>query len=87
MSELISQVNTKSPEYQANYSHNKALADQLHERQQHAAQERPSRTIDRHRGRGKLLVRERIDAILDEGSPFLELVSAGSVGDAQKRSA
>ncbi|EFJ51940.1 hypothetical protein VOLCADRAFT_108896 [Volvox carteri f. nagariensis] len=29
--------------------------------------------IHRHRSRGKLLPRERIDAILDEGSPFLEL--------------
>ena len=27
----------------------------------------------RHRARGKLLPRERIDALLDEGSPFLEL--------------
>ncbi len=73
MSELISQVNTKSAEYQTNFAHNKALAEQLHERQQQAAEERPSRTIDRHRGRNKLLVRERIDALLDSGSPFLEL--------------
>ena len=29
--------------------------------------------IARHRTRGKLLVRERIDALLDPGSPFLEL--------------
>jgi hypothetical protein len=29
--------------------------------------------IKRHRSRGKLLPRERIDLILDEGSPFLEL--------------
>lgn len=29
--------------------------------------------IKRHRQRGKLLPRERIDALLDEGSPFLEL--------------
>jgi len=27
----------------------------------------------KHRGRGKLLVRERVDALLDEGAPFLEL--------------
>jgi 3-methylcrotonyl-CoA carboxylase beta subunit len=27
----------------------------------------------KHRGRGKLLVRERIDGLLDEGAPFLEL--------------
>lgn len=29
--------------------------------------------IDRHRARGKLLPRERIAALLDPGSPFLEL--------------
>ncbi|GFR40987.1 hypothetical protein Agub_g1652 [Astrephomene gubernaculifera] len=29
--------------------------------------------IERHRSRGKMLPRERIDALLDEGSPFLEL--------------
>ena len=30
-------------------------------------------TVARHRGRGKLLPRERIDLLLDRGSPFLEL--------------
>ncbi len=29
--------------------------------------------ISRHRSRGKMLPRERIDMLLDEGSPFLEL--------------
>ncbi|MCP4358111.1 MAG: methylcrotonoyl-CoA carboxylase [Chloroflexi bacterium] len=73
MSEIISHINTNSPDYKNNYSHNKALADQLHERQQIAASTRSPRTIQRQRQRGKLLVRERIDAILDGGSPFLEL--------------
>ena len=73
MSQIISHIHTNSAEYKTNFEHNKQLADQLHERQQAAAGERPSRTIDRHLARGKLLVRDRIDAILDEGSPFLEL--------------
>jgi acetyl-CoA carboxylase carboxyltransferase component len=73
MSQLISHIHTNSPEYQANYAHNKALADQLADRQRQATQDRPSRTIALQRDRGKLLVRERIEAILDEGSPFLEL--------------
>src|SRR5262245_460717 len=29
--------------------------------------------VDRHHARGKLLARERIELLLDEGSPFLEL--------------
>ena len=73
MSEIISHINTNSPEYKANFAHNKALAEELQERQRAATTERPSRTIERHRSRGKLLVRERIDPILDESSAFLEL--------------
>ena len=35
--------------------------------------EKNARTVARHRSRGKLLPRERIDLLLDPGSPFLEL--------------
>lgn len=73
MSQINSRINTNSADYKENYAHNVALADQLADRQQHVAQVRPQRTIDRQRQRGKLLVRERIDAVLDSNSPFLEL--------------
>ena len=42
MSQLISHIHTNSSDYQTNFTHNKALAEQLHERQQQAAGERPS---------------------------------------------
>ncbi|RMD52563.1 MAG: methylcrotonoyl-CoA carboxylase, partial [Candidatus Thermofonsia bacterium] len=73
MSEIVSQINPNSAEFKGNFEHNKRLAEELHQRQQQAAGERPSRVIERQRKRNKLLVRERIDAILDQGSPFLEL--------------
>lgn len=73
MTQLISHTHTNSAEYKENYAHNKQLAELLHKRQQQAAAERPSRTIERHKQRGKLLVHERIETILDDGSPFLEL--------------
>ena len=73
MSQIISHIHTDSEEYQQNFTHNQQLVAQLRERQQQAAQERPSRVIERQRQRGKLLVRERIEAILDDHSPFLEL--------------
>ena len=73
MSELISHLKPNSPEFQANYAHNKALAEQLAARQQQAATDRPPRLIELQRRRGKLLVRERIEALLDANSPFLEL--------------
>jgi acetyl-CoA carboxylase carboxyltransferase component len=73
MTELVSRVDPNSPEYKANFAVNKALAEVLAERQNLAATVRPGRVIEIQRQRGKLLVRERIDALLDAGSPFLEL--------------
>eukprot|EP00501_MAST-03F_sp_TOSAG23-6_P000036 GSMAST32.ASY1.ANO1.37.1 assembled CDS len=31
------------------------------------------KAVEKHRSRGKLLARERIDTLIDDGSPFLEL--------------
>ncbi len=73
MSQIISRTHLQSDDYRANFAHNKALAEQLRARQQEAAAQRPARTIARQRDRGKLLVRERISALLDQSSPFLEL--------------
>ncbi len=36
--------------------------------------------VERHRARGKMLVRERIEALLDTGSPFLELSPLAAYG-------
>ena len=73
MSQIISHLNTNTPEYKTNYEHNHALAQQLAQRQQQVAGERPPRVVERQHRRGKLLVHERIEAILDPNSPFLEL--------------
>jgi acetyl-CoA carboxylase carboxyltransferase component len=73
MSQITSHIHTQSAEYKANFTHNQALAEQLAARQREAAESRPQRIIERQLERAKLLVHERIDAILDDGSPFLEL--------------
>ena len=38
------------------------------------------RSIERHHGRGKVMVRDRIDMVIDEGSPFLELSTLAGYG-------
>jgi len=38
------------------------------------------RSIDRHHGRGKVMVRDRIDMVIDEGTPFLELSTLAGFG-------
>jgi len=73
MTELISQINPNSAEYRSNFAANKALAERLAERQKRVATDRSPRVVELQRLRGKLLARERINALLDEASPFLEL--------------
>jgi 3-methylcrotonyl-CoA carboxylase beta subunit len=73
MKRIESKVNTRSPEFQANAAHNRKLAAELKERQRVARHERPARDIERLRKQNKMLVRERLDQLLDPGTPFLEL--------------
>ncbi|MDT8305842.1 MAG: carboxyl transferase domain-containing protein [Anaerolineae bacterium] len=80
MSQITSHVDPNSAEFRANYEHNKALAEELHARQQTAAFDRPERVVTRQRERDKLLVHERIEALLDEESPFLELSPLAGYG-------
>lgn len=40
----------------------------------------PSRAREAHRERGKLFARDRIDALLDPGSPFLEFSALAAYG-------
>ncbi|KZE91605.1 carboxyl transferase domain-containing protein [Microbacterium sp. TNHR37B] len=49
------------------------LIDDLRERRERIARGGPAAARERHTARGKLLARDRIDALLDRGSPFLEI--------------
>jgi len=49
------------------------LVDELRERRAVAAEGGPAAARERHTARGKMLARDRIDALLDIGSPFLEI--------------
>jgi 3-methylcrotonyl-CoA carboxylase beta subunit len=60
-----------------------ALVDDLKQRIARAASGGSAAARERHAGRGKLLVRDRIALLLDAGSPFLELsqLAAGGLHD------
>ncbi|HEU4919831.1 MAG TPA: carboxyl transferase domain-containing protein, partial [Candidatus Limnocylindrales bacterium] len=73
---LRSRLDPASPEARANHKAMNALVAELRGRQARLAGRGAGgddRSIARHRERGKLPVRERIDLLLDPGSPFLEL--------------
>lgn len=56
-----------------NRTANLALAEQLRHRLAETARGGPEKARQRHIARGKLLPRDRVDQLLDPGSPFLEL--------------
>ncbi len=77
-----SRIDTGSPGYADNVEANVALATTLAERLRYAIDGGPGRqrSIDRHLGRGKIMVRDRIDMVIDEGSPFLEFSTLAGYG-------
>ncbi len=80
MEPLASGVDTADPEYHANREHNRKLVVELNERLAQTRQGGPAKSVERHRARGKLPVRERIDALLDPGAPFLEFSTLAADG-------
>eukprot|EP00073_Rattus_norvegicus_P034523 XP_008758900.2 PREDICTED: methylcrotonoyl-CoA carboxylase beta chain, mitochondrial isoform X1 [Rattus norvegicus] len=69
---LGTQPDSGSSTYQENYEQMKALVNQLHERAQYVRLGGSEKARARHTSRGKLLPRDRIDNLIDPGSPFLE---------------
>ena len=70
---LTTTLIAESPEAQARATHNRALAADLRARVAQAGLGGDARSRERHTARGKLLPRERVERLLDPGSPFLEL--------------
>jgi acetyl-CoA carboxylase carboxyltransferase component len=73
MDRIESRIDTRSAEYKAYREHNLRLADELRERLDAVRQGGPEHHRDRHTKRGKLLARQRIDRLIDPGSPLLEV--------------
>ncbi len=73
MEAIKSRLDTRSEAFQANSSHLRALVEDLRAKVAAAALGGGEKARARHTGRGKLLVRERVDRLLDPGAPFLEI--------------
>ena len=80
MSRIKSTVNTRSEEFLANAARMEGLVEDLRERLEEIKQGGGEKYQDRHQSRGKLLVRDRISALIDPGSPFLELSQLAAFG-------
>lgn len=73
MSAIKSQIDKQDSQFQQRFKHNKQLSDELKNKIHHLLQGGGASARDKHQARNKLLPRERINHLLDPGSPFLEL--------------
>ena len=73
MTVLSSQVDTRSETFRKNADAMRALVADLRARTEKVRLGGGEEARKRHLSRGKLLPRERVRALLDPGSPFLEL--------------
>ncbi|PIE19402.1 MAG: acetyl-CoA carboxylase carboxyltransferase subunit [Proteobacteria bacterium] len=70
---IASGINPKGEAFRANYDAMAAAVAKVAEAQAAARAGGGDKYVQRHRAKGKLLPRERIELLLDEGSYFLEL--------------
>src|SRR5487761_648002 len=80
MPTLKSTLDKTTREFAANYSHMEKLVADLRAQQVRAALGGDEKARKKHTDRGKLLPRERIEALLDRGSPFQKLTPLAAFG-------
>jgi 3-methylcrotonyl-CoA carboxylase beta subunit len=80
MTILASTIDRRSAEFQANASSIRAQLAELQLKLAAAAEGGSADSRRRHEARGKLLVRDRLNLLLDPGSPFLEIAPLAANG-------
>ncbi|WP_341501626.1 carboxyl transferase domain-containing protein [Gallaecimonas sp. GXIMD4217] len=73
MAILQTKINPQAQGFKANHEAMAALVADLKDKASQIMQGGGAALAERHKSRGKLLARERIDLLLDAGSPFLEI--------------
>ncbi|VFR23051.1 Methylcrotonyl-CoA carboxylase carboxyl transferase subunit [plant metagenome] len=73
MPAIESRINPRAPDFAANAQAMQAQVDALHAQLARTAQGGSEEARAKHVARGKLLPRERVEALIDPDSPFLEL--------------
>ncbi|MFD0738525.1 carboxyl transferase domain-containing protein [Lysobacter koreensis] len=80
MPAISSQLDPRSQDFLDNVAYHRALVDELDARLARAADGGGEKARTKHTERGKLLARDRITALLDPGSPFLEIAPLAAEG-------
>ena len=80
MDRLPTRIDRNSEDFNRRRDFNIQLVDELKQKINVVKEGGGEKYVDRHRSRGKLLARERINEICDPGTPFLELSSLAANG-------
>ena len=80
MTTLKTQLNPRSADFQANAAAMRTVVADLHEKVDKIALGGPEAARQKHLARGKLLPRERVNSLLDPGTPFLEIGQFAAYG-------
>lgn len=75
-----SKLNPRSAEFQANAAHMRGLVEALKGKVEQVSQGGGQAAREKHIARGKLLPRERVEQLLDAGTPFLEIGQLAALG-------
>ena len=73
MPAIQSRIDTRSDDFKANAAFLQAQVDDLRARAAQIAAGSDAKSRERHVARGKLLPRDRVERLLDPGTPFLEI--------------
>src|SRR5512143_180035 len=73
-------VNPQDESYQANYAANSSAVEKLKSELARSTKGGGDQYVKRHLARGRMLPRERIEMLLDEGSYFLEIAPLAGIG-------
>jgi len=80
MDVIESIINTSDKDFKDNYKHYEALVKDLKSKMAVAQKGGGDEKIKLHKKRNKMLARERIDALLDPNTPFMEFNSLAGYG-------
>jgi 3-methylcrotonyl-CoA carboxylase beta subunit len=80
MPAITSRIDTRSEDFRSNAESLQQQVDDLRARASEIALGGDAKSRERHTARGKLLPRERVDGLLDPGSPFLEVGQLAAFG-------
>ena len=80
MYRIESKIDTNSPEFKKNIEAYDQILEQFKIRLEEVKHGASSKSVERHKQRGKLLARERINLLVDPNTPFLELSPMAAYG-------